>query len=98
MSNKSHKIILNCKRCKRILAKYNKGNQYGKGYRHSAEAKRKISESRMGEKHPRAKAIIINGVTFGAINEAVRFLGVDRYTLSYRLKSPLKRFANYIYA
>lgn len=85
-------------RCKRILAKYNKGNQYGKGYRHSAEAKRKISESKMGEKHPRAKAIIINGVTFGAINEAVRLLGISKKTLSSRLKSSLKRFTSYIYA
>jgi group I intron endonuclease len=85
-------------RCKRILAKYNMGNQHGKGYRHSAEAKRKISESRMGKKHPRAKAIIIDGIAFGAINEAVRLLGVDKYTLSRRLKSSLKRFANYTYA
>lgn len=85
-------------RCKRILAKHNKGNQHNKGHRHSAEAKRKISESHMGKNHYRAKAIIIDGVAFGAINEAVRLLGISKDTLSHRIKSSLKKFTNYRYA
>lgn len=81
--NPSNNLYINLEWC---TAKYNnnygtrnqrlsetqKGNKYGLGYKHTEETKNKMSKSRKGNKHPRARKVqcINNGMIFNTISEA----------------------------
>tara|TARA_R110000803_G_scaffold204433_2_gene270438 strand:- start:877 stop:1449 length:573 start_codon:yes stop_codon:yes gene_type:complete len=53
----------------------------------SAETRKKHSESITGEKHHRAKSVIIDGVKYATITEAHKVTGISKYTIRKHLDS-----------
>lgn len=64
------------------------------GKTHSLEAKLKMSKSRR-EQMRNARNVVINGITYNSVASAARELGLNRTTLSSRLKS--NTFKEYYY-
>jgi group I intron endonuclease len=61
-----------------------------KGWKHSPETRRRMSEARRGAKSCRAKRVLVNGVEHGCIKEAADALGVNYSTLRWRLQQYAK--------
>lgn len=66
------------------------------GRKLSDEAKRKISESRIGAKNPNSKKVKINGITYDTIVSAAIALNINTPTVTYRLKSKKQKYSDYI--
>lgn len=60
------------------------------GNYHTEKTKKKISETKKGtftgKDSPLAKAVIINNKYFNTVNEAAKFIDVNRHTISRRIK------------
>jgi hypothetical protein len=72
-----------------------KNSFYGK--KHSDESKKKISYSRKGILPGNTRKVVIENVEYESATEAGRVLGVVTATITHRIKSPNKNYANYFY-
>lgn len=64
---------------RKAVAEFMKGNQLGKGRKHTAEEKRLISKGNKG-KHCK-KVYCSNGMVFNSVEEAANFFNVPRHTI-----------------
>lgn len=67
------------------------------GRRHSDDVKAILSEANKGKLPPNTLPVVIDGVEYVSCTDASRALNVPVPTVTYRVKSPNPKFANWVY-
>lgn len=68
---------------------------YGKT--HSAETKKKLSESRIGKKPANARKVKIDNIIYESLSDASKKLGIDSQLIIHRIKSKNDKYKGYEY-
>lgn len=89
-------IAPNNKTCSKCRDRSGENNSfYGKT--HSAETKRKISESRMGKKPSNIRKVKIDNIIYDSLSDASKKLGIGSSLIIYRIKSKNDKYKGYDY-
>lgn len=59
------------------------------GREFSKETRRKMSLAKRGGRHPRARAVVVEGVSYPTLTAAAKALGITRQGMHYRVKDGL---------